>query len=169
VPWAWLAGFPRQLQLSRARKPANRRAESDQFGDPAIGARSRAAIWPLPARGRSTSIRSTPTRIWCLAAAIALIPLGRADAAAAATSVYSWYTVPWGGGGYVDGLVYHPKVKDLLYARTDVGGVYRYDYAGRRWIPLLDALSHDDRDMNGILSVALDPNDPNKLYVACGL
>ena len=101
------------------------------------------------------------------AAALALAPLS--GAVAETMPVYNWRTVPWGGGGYVDGMVYHPKAKDLLYARTDVGGVYRYDYAARRWIPLLDALSHADGDMNGILSVALDPNDPSKLYLACGL
>ena len=101
------------------------------------------------------------------AAVLALTPFS--GAAAASKPVYNWRTVPWGGGGYVDGMVYHPKAKDLLYARTDVGGVYRYDYAGRQWIPLLDALSHADGDMNGILSFALDPNDPNKLYLACGL
>jgi photosystem II stability/assembly factor-like uncharacterized protein len=104
----------------------------------------------------------------CLAVTAAVLaPLS--VTAAASKPVYSWRTVPWGGGGYVDGMVYHPKVKNLLYARTDVGGVYRYDFTGRRWIPLLDALSHADRDMNGVLSVALDPNDPNKLYLACGL
>ena len=102
-----------------------------------------------------------------VAAAMATAPL--TGAVAATASAYVWNTVPWGGGGYVDGFVYHPKVKNLLYARTDVGGVYRYDYAARHWMPLLDALSHADRDMNGILSVALDPNDPNKLYLACGL
>ena len=101
------------------------------------------------------------------AAALALASLS--GAVAETMPVYNWRTVPWGGGGYVDGMVYHPKAKDLLYARTDVGGVYRYDYAARRWIPLLDALSHADGDMNGILSVALDPNDPSKLYLACGL
>jgi hypothetical protein len=89
--------------------------------------------------------------------------------AKAAEPGYSWSTVPWGGGGFVDGFVYHPKVKNLLYARTDVGGAYRYDFAARRWIPLLDRLGHDDGDLNGILSIAVDPNDPNKLYLACGL
>ena len=90
-------------------------------------------------------------------------------AAATAPPPYNWSTVPWGGGGYVDGFAYHPKVKDLLYTRTDVGGVYRFDFAARCWIPLLDSLPHADGDMNGILSVALDPNDANKVYLACGL
>lgn len=92
-----------------------------------------------------------------------------AGAGAATASGYSWKTVPWGGGGYVDGFVYHPKTPNILYARTDVGGVFRFDFATRRWIPLLDHLSHDERDMNGILSVAVDPNDPGKIFLACGL
>lgn len=106
-------------------------------------------------------------RASAVAAAIVLVTFGGSTLAAAPE--YDWKTVPWGGGGYVDGLVYHPKVKDLLYARTDVGGVYRFDFAARRWIPLLDSLSRADGDMNGILSVALDPNDADKLYLACGL
>ena len=106
-------------------------------------------------------------RLLRLATATILAPF--AGAAAAMAAPYVWQTVPWGGGGYVDGFVYHPKVRNLLYARTDVGGVYRYDFAARRWSPLLDALAHADGDMNGILSVAVDPNDPGKLYLACGL
>ena len=106
-------------------------------------------------------------RLTCLAAGVAITLL--AGAMAATASPYNWRTVPWGGGGYVDGLVYHPKVKDLLYARTDVGGANRYDFATRQWIPLLDGLSHADLDMIGVLSLALDPNDANKVYLACGL
>src|SRR4051812_20203285 len=104
-------------------------------------------------------------RLACLAVGIAMTPL--AGAVAATASTYSWSTVPWGGGGYVDGLIYHSKAKDLLYSRTDVGGANRYDFAARRWIPLLDSLPRADQDMNGVLSLALDPNDANKVYLAC--
>ena len=103
----------------------------------------------------------------CVAASMVIAPF--ADSAAATASSYTWRTVPWGGGGYVDGLVYHPKVKNILYARTDVGGVYRFDFATRRWIPLLDQLSRADRDMNGVLSVAVDAQDAKKVYLACSL
>jgi BNR/Asp-box repeat. len=82
---------------------------------------------------------------------------------------YDFQTVPWGGGGYVDGFVYHPKAKNLLYARTDVGGAYRYDYPAKRWIPLTDMFGRAEGDANGVLSIAVDPNDPRKLYMACGL
>ncbi|WP_232793098.1 WD40/YVTN/BNR-like repeat-containing protein [Caulobacter hibisci] len=92
-----------------------------------------------------------------------------ASAAAAEAAPYAWTSVPYGAGGYVDGFVYHPREKGLLYARTDVGGAYRYDYAGKRWIPLLDHLPREDADLMGVLSLAVDPSDPNKLYAVCGL
>jgi hypothetical protein len=88
--------------------------------------------------------------------------------AAEAAQPYSWRSVPFGAGGFVDGFLYHPKAKDILYARTDIGGAYRYDYAAKRWIPLLDSLNRADNDLKGVLSMAVDPNDPNKLYFACG-
>ena len=105
-------------------------------------------------------------RLATFAAAVVLAGSARADPAGHA---YNWRTVPFGGGGFVDGFIYHPRAKNLLYARTDVGGAYRYDFAARRWIPLLDGLSHNDGDLAGVLSMAVDPNAPNKLYLACGL
>lgn len=90
-------------------------------------------------------------------------------ARAAEPRPYSFQTVPFGAGGFVDGFVYHPKQKDILYARTDIGGMYRFDFANRRWIPLLDHLSHDDADLMGVLAIAVDPNKPNAVYAACGL
>jgi hypothetical protein len=77
--------------------------------------------------------------------------------------------VPFGGGGYVDGLLFHPTQRDLLYCRTDIGGAYRYDSAAQRWIPLLDHLPRAQADLMGVLSLAVDPNDTNRLYAACGL
>jgi len=84
-------------------------------------------------------------------------------------AAYEWRSVPFGGGGYVDGFVYHPREKDILYTRTDIGGLYRYDYATKQWIPLLDHLSRQDGDLMGVLSIALDPANPDKVYAASGL
>src|SRR5450830_305407 len=88
---------------------------------------------------------------------------------AATTDPYVWKTVPFGGGGYIDGLVFHPREANLLYARTDVGGAYRFDPAGKAWVPLLDHLSAADNELLPVLSLAVDPADANRLYAACGL
>ena len=100
---------------------------------------------------------------------IALASVLAVLAAPAAAAPYSWTTVPFGGGGYVDGFLYHPTQKGLLYARTDVGGLYRYDREGKRWIPLVDGFGHDDSQCFGTLSMAVDAKDPNTLYATCGL
>jgi hypothetical protein len=107
------------------------------------------------------------------AGAIGLLGTGlpRAFGATAApgSDPYSWQSVPFGGGGFIDGFVFHPREKGLLYARTDIGGAYRFDPGTRSWIPLLDQLTKSQTDLSGVLSLALDPNDPNRLYVAGGL
>jgi photosystem II stability/assembly factor-like uncharacterized protein len=82
---------------------------------------------------------------------------------------YAWQSVVYGAGGFIDGFVFHPREKGLLYARTDIGGAYRFDPATSSWVPLLDHLSKADGDLMGVLSVALDPRDPERVYLACGL
>ncbi|MGA7674964.1 MAG: hypothetical protein WCA78_07945 [Rhizomicrobium sp.] len=68
----------------------------------------------------------------------------------------------------MSGLVYHPKVPNLLYARTDVGGAYRWDSDKKVWIALNDDLGRDDAQLLGVLSIAVDPNYPSRVYLACG-
>lgn len=90
-------------------------------------------------------------------------------AAPDAGTAYEWRSVPYGAGGFIDGFVFHPRERGLLYARTDIGGCYRFDGAAKAWVPLLDHLSKTDADLMGVLSLAVDPNDANLLYAACGL
>lgn len=90
-------------------------------------------------------------------------------AAPAPDGPYDWRSVPFGGGGFVNGFLFHPRQAGLLYARTDIGGAYRHDTPSASWVPLLDHLSKDDGDLMGVLSLAIDPADPERLYAACGL
>lgn len=89
--------------------------------------------------------------------------------APAASGPYAWKSVPFGAGGFIDGFVFHPRERGLLYARTDIGGAYRFEPATQSWVPLLDHLSKADGDLMGVLSLAVDPNDADRLYLACGL
>ncbi|SDK28243.1 Por secretion system C-terminal sorting domain-containing protein [Catalinimonas alkaloidigena] len=82
---------------------------------------------------------------------------------------YRWRNVVMGGGGFVPGIVFSPTEPGLVYARTDVGGAYRWDAAGRTWISITDHLSRNESNYTGVRSLALDPSDPDRVYLATGL
>ena len=108
-------------------------------------------------------------RMLALAAATgALVLATPALAASPVVAPYSWNTVEVLGGGFVSGVVYHPTEKGLVYVRTDIGGAYRLDRATGRWVALNDALKRADGQLAGALSLAVDPRDPNRLYMAAG-
>ncbi|MFG3053301.1 RICIN domain-containing protein [Kitasatospora sp. NPDC048239] len=81
---------------------------------------------------------------------------------------YAWKNAQVVGGGYVTGLVFNQKEKGLLYARTDMGGAYRWDTGAEQWIPLTDWIGEKDWNLLGIDSLATDPVDPDRLYLAAG-
>ncbi|MET7759602.1 RICIN domain-containing protein [Streptomyces sp. NPDC005389] len=91
-----------------------------------------------------------------------------AEAPATGTGPYTWRNAQVIGGGYVTGLVFNPREKGLLYARTDMGGAYRWDSAAEQWIPLTDWLGEKDWNLLGIDALATDPVDPDRLYLAAG-
>lgn len=97
-----------------------------------------------------------------------LSPFAASAAESAASAAYTWKSVQIVGGGFVDGFVFHPTVKDVSYARTDIGGAYRRDPKTRRWEPMLDWVSYADLNLMGVESIAVDPSDPSKVYLACG-
>jgi photosystem II stability/assembly factor-like uncharacterized protein len=84
------------------------------------------------------------------------------------TQPYQWKNVQIVGGGFVDGIIYHPKVKDVCYARTDMGGAYRWNATLKQWESILDWIPYADNNLVGVESIALDPNNADKVYLACG-
>jgi photosystem II stability/assembly factor-like uncharacterized protein len=81
---------------------------------------------------------------------------------------YTWKNVPILGGGFVTGVIFSKLEKDLIYARTDIGGAYRWEPASKTWSPITDGLSRDDANYMGIESLAIHPTDANKVYLAVG-
>ncbi|MFF2125982.1 1,4-beta-glucanase [Streptomyces olivochromogenes] len=98
------------------------------------------------------------------------LPQGRAHAAevTAATPSYRWRNAVIGGTGFITGVLFHPAVRGLAYARTDIGGAYRWDERAARWTPLTDHLGWDDWNLLGVESLAVDPAHPDRLYLALG-
>jgi hypothetical protein len=80
---------------------------------------------------------------------------------------YVWHNVAIGGGGFVTGVFFHPRQKGLMYARTDVGGAYRWDDTAGHWTPITDWIG--DLSLTGIESLAVDPADPHYVYLAAGI
>jgi len=80
-----------------------------------------------------------------------------------------WQSVKYGGGGDVPGLIFHPTSPDVLDARTDIGGIYRWDATASTWVALTDSLGVTDGFYMGSESIALDPNDDKRVYMSTGL
>ena len=82
---------------------------------------------------------------------------------------YAWKNVVIKGGGFVSGIIMSPVLPGLVFARTDVGGAYRYDPTARRWMAITDWVGRNDSNLLGIESIAPDPVDPNRVYMAAGM
>jgi len=69
------------------------------------------------------------------------------------------------GGGWLTGIIQHPGGR--LYARTDVGGIYRSDNRGESW----NFLSGEFKSVGStfVQGVATAPSNPDIVYQACGV
>ena len=77
---------------------------------------------------------------------------------------WQWDNVNLQGMGFVTGIVAHPTASDVVYARTDVGGVFRWEEDTESWTPLMDGkgISQD------VESVAIDPENEDLVYATVG-
>ncbi len=106
-----------------------------------------------------------------LAAALIFVQLLAAAPAAqaAGSEAYVWKNaVTGGGGGFIPGIIFNTAEPDLIYARTDIGGAYRWNPADDSWIPLLDFIGWDEWGKTGVDALATDSVDPDRLYLAVG-
>ncbi|WP_167957700.1 beta propeller repeat protein [Anaerosporobacter faecicola] len=84
------------------------------------------------------------------------------------TRAYTYQNIPIPGGGYVTGFLFDEKEKNVLYARTDIGGTYRFDFANRTWKSLINHVRQDDVAETYPLSFAVDNKKRGLLYIVCG-
>ncbi|HEY2410054.1 MAG TPA: sialidase family protein [Polyangiaceae bacterium] len=118
-----------------------------------------------------------------LTACLTPSPASAGDASSASTTVtggsasrstvksvpYAWKSVVIRGGGFVTGIIFSRAKQGLLYIRTDIGGAYRYDSANKGWIPVTDFIGQKEGNYLGIESIAADPVDANRVYMAVGM
>ena len=97
-----------------------------------------------------------------------LVMLASRSPQAQTVEPYVWQSVAIRGGGFVPGLVFSTAAKNVLYARTDMAGAYRWDEASYGWMPIMDWLTRSDMKYIGVESIAADPVDPNVVYMAVG-
>lgn len=110
-------------------------------------------------------------QLLALPAAISLVCGGwlANPAFSSSDDAYTWNNVRIDGGGFVPGIIFNQTEADLIYARTDIGGAYRWSPANNTWLPLLDWVGWDNWGWNGVLSLATDPVDTNRVYAAVGM
>ncbi|MFB6708298.1 1,4-beta-glucanase [Streptomyces sp. NPDC056333] len=132
----------------------------------------------MRASSAPTPSRRTVLAGAAVAAAAVALPVAAPAAAHAASrrtphgvqgaQAHRWRTAAIGGTGFVTGLLFHPSVKGLAYARTDIGGAYRWDDTQSRWTALTDQLGWDDWNLLGVEALAVDRAHPDRLYLALG-
>jgi hypothetical protein len=88
----------------------------------------------------------------------ALLGLLLACAGPQQTSVQSYTVnrVAIGGGGFITWLIVHPTVSNLVYARSDTAGLFRWD--GAEWTNLCDWMSLSMWGDESCSAFAIDPN-----------
>lgn len=107
---------------------------------------------------------------WALAASLATSIFMSVPSchAGTPTQAYTWQNVEIVDGGVMPGIVTHPTERGLMYIRANVGGVYRRDAQGKPWVPLMDFVSSADGSLMSVESVAIDPSNAERVYIAAG-
>ncbi|WP_156369428.1 exo-alpha-sialidase [Duganella sp. Leaf126] len=100
-------------------------------------------------------------------AAAMLVTAALAGTAGTATA-YTWDSVAIGGGGFVSAVIPAKSERGVVYARTDVGGAYRWDNSKARWVALLDWVNEDQVGLQGVDALAVDPKNAARVTMLAG-
>lgn len=98
-------------------------------------------------------------------------PQADVDLPSVVDGTYVWQVMPVGGGGFVTGIVASAGPQAAIYARTDVGGAYRWEPATEQWHQMLDATTlpgAQPGDVVSVDSIAVAPSLRTRLYLALG-
>lgn len=84
------------------------------------------------------------------------------------SETYTWKNLVIRGGGFIPGIVFSNAQPNLIFARTDMAGAYRWNENSSEWIPVTDWIGREDNRYFGIESIAPDPDNPDIIYMAAG-
>ncbi|MFO7869270.1 MAG: hypothetical protein R6U95_08245 [Bacteroidales bacterium] len=82
---------------------------------------------------------------------------------------YNWGNLPLGGGGFVSAVIASETEENVIYARTDVGGAYRWEAHTETWTPLNDWIQNNETGLWGIESLALSAQESNMVFMFAGI
>ena len=159
ITWAAPAAVPSGTALSATQLDATASVAGTFVYTPAAGT-------TMSVGGTTIlSVTFTPTDTTDYLSVTKTVPLTVNSSASVA---YSWTNVKIVAGGYVSGLYFHPTQQGLMYARTDVGGAYRWGPNDTHWVPLMDWTTAANWWQIGVEAIGLDPTNAEKLYIAVG-
>jgi len=87
---------------------------------------------------------------------------------------WAWTNVAIEGGGWVTGIDLSPTTRNGALIRTDVGGAFRWDELGMRWIGVAASVDPEETFrqqvdcFTSIPGIAFDPADSRTLYLSAG-
>jgi len=109
-----------------------------------------------------------PVVVFLLCSLVPLSAMGQKTISTNPQNPYTWKNVRIVAGGFITGIEAHPSLPGSLYVRTDIGGSYCWDVLTQSWIPLTDWVTPDNWDLQGTISIALDPTNTFNVYLAQG-
>ncbi len=109
-----------------------------------------------------------PRKVSVYISALALTLCSTAASRPAAADPYQWQNVKIVAGGFITGIIPDPNIPGVMYVRTDIGGAYRVDPLTKKWTPLTDIFNQNDWNLGGTESIAIDPTNSARIYLAQG-